>query len=180
MMYREFIDEIVEMRLLSERMAHRLTESEAETRRKELLNEMAFYRKDFKYYLMSITTAFISHYALVKYITLTHNTNPSFEHWKTEVKNMIIDIQQMDTKPKSGNRSMVERALTEAWVDGMNLSGNRDDIKRRFRNKFKEEGIDEASVEDEIVEAFLKDIPTIIHEMAYGTEETATAFVNKI
>lgn len=178
-MDKSFLNEIVEMRLLSERMDGKFSPLEIEQRRKELLCEMAFSRGEFKDYLMSQTTTIISHFALIKEASVTNTNTELIEHWRNELKNYIMDFQEMDTKPKSGKRDMVSRALTERWVTDMELSTHPEYVVRRFASKFKEEHIlinDEMA--DFLANQFISEMPNIIREMSYGTEESTTGYVN--
>ena len=178
-MNKDFLNEMVEMRLLSERMDNKYSLSEIEQRRKELLCEMAFSRGEFKDYLMSQTTTIISHFALIKEATITNTNAELVGHWRNELKNYIIDFQEMDTKPKSGKRNMVFRALTERWITDMELSTHPEYVIRRFITKFKEEHIViNDQMADLLAKEFITEMPNIIREMSYGTEESTTAYVN--
>jgi hypothetical protein len=180
-MRKEFLNEIVEMRLLTERMEKQLSLVEVEERRKELLCEMAFNRQEFKDYLMHQSTTIISHFALIKYAKATSTHLELLEHLCDELKNYIVDFQEMDTKPKSGNRNMVYRALSERWITNMELTTHPQFVIRRFDTKFKEENIVlNQNEKDDLANAFISQIPTIIHEMAYGTEESAMAYVRSL
>lgn len=180
-MRKEFLNEIIEMRLLSERMDNRYSVCEIEQRRKELLCEMAFGRGEFKNYLMSQTTTIISHFALVKYAKSTNTHLELIQHWRDELKNYIVDFQEMDTKPKSGNRDMVSRALTECWNAKMEIANHPEYIIRRFKTKFEHEGINvDEGTKESLACMFIAEMPNIIHEMAYGTEESTLTYVNSL
>ena len=174
-MDKSFLNEIVEMRLLSERKDSHYSLLKIEQRRKELLCEMAFSRDEFKHYLMRQTTTIISHFALIKEASISDTAG----HWRNELKKDIMDFQGMDMKPKSGMRDMVSRALTERWVNDMELSTHPEYVVRRFASKFNEEHIlinDEMA--DSLANQFIAEMPDIIREMSYGTEESTTAYVN--
>lgn len=169
------------MRLLSERIEKKLSESDIDKRREELILEYAFFRDDFKHHLLYLTSTIIAHFALIVYSQMTNRHEETLNHWKGELRDRIVEFQEMDTKPKKGNRKMVEKVLLETWIDNLELPTHPNIISRRFKNKFEEEGIKLSNAEVEILtQAFITNIPNIISQMAYGDANSALEYVNNI
>lgn len=180
-MNKDILQEIIEIRLLSERMESKLTKEEVDKRRGDLLLEMAFYRDEFKNYLLNITTTIISHFALIVYSQISNTHTETLNHWKGELRDRIVEFQEMDTKPKSGNRKMVSKVLSDTWFVKLDLPNKPNIVARRFQTKFQEENIIIDNVmKERIARLFIENMSAIIEQMAYGTEQTAQEYVNNI
>ena len=180
-MNKNCINEIVEMRLLTERMDKSLTEEEIAAKREELLCEMTFNRNEFKMYLMNKTTHIVGHISLVKFARRTGLYQETLNHWRSEIKSAICDFQAMDTKPKKGNREMVERVLKETWYRKMEIQNNPKDVIRRMRSKFDDDNIPlDDNTANTLCADFIAEMPNIINEMAYGTEETTLKYLESL
>lgn len=63
----------------------------------------------------------------------------------------------------------------------MEIANHPEYIIRRFNTKFEHEGINvDEGTKESLACMFIAEIPNIIHEMAYGTEETALTYVNSL
>ena len=176
-MDRYFIDEIIEARLLSERKDNHLTEEEIDSRRKELLLEMAYDRQEFGQYLRYNFNTMAAHYMLVKYAKNNEGFEYLIGHWADEICEHIIDVQEMETKPKANNRKMVEKALNEEWFGKMNLLDKPDSIVRKTKAKIRQENIDMSEdVALTYATNFINEMPKIISLMAYGNSQDAEEY----
>lgn len=132
-MNKDFINYLAEMKLLSERMDNQYSDSKIEQRRNQLINEMALDKPAFKNYLMSQTTPIIAHFSLIKYAKSTNTHQELLSYWCGELKNFIIDFQEMEIKPKPNKRNIVFKALYETWFKEMNLNMYIEDLKINLR-----------------------------------------------
>ena len=178
-MDKSFLNEIVEARLLSERMYSKYSQAERERRRMELLGEMAFTGGEFKDYLMSRTTDIVTLFALIKEAATDGTDAALVGHWRGELKRHIMEFQQMDTKPRPGDRDMVSRTLRERWMDEMELGTHPEFVARRFRAGFSREGKAVSSAgRDLLARAFISEMPHLIREMSYGSESSTGEYVD--
>ena len=145
------------------------------------LYEMGYNQKNFKEDVNSNKTReIIRNYALVYYAS-KHQLDYIINHWRGEFITLITDFQDMETKPKKGNRQMVYNVIYKVWIDQMELNKRPLTIIHKFIAKFKDENIfcsdDELM---EIAESFISNIDTIMREMAFGDYETTYNFINSI
>lgn len=144
---------------------------------REPLLEMAYPRVEFISEVKNKTNEIIRNYALVYYAN-KHNI-PTINHWRGEFLTHITDIQDMETKPKRGNRKMVFKAIQEVWIDKMELSTHPLTIVHKYITKFQQEGFVLSDDEHmEIAQSFIDNLDTLIREMAYGDYNSSWNFVN--
>ena len=166
---------------LYEKTEHKLTLSEIDKRRDKHICEMAFSRNEFKIYLMTVTTTIISYFALIKYATLTNTHQQTVTHWKRELKDKIMNFQEIDTKPKHNDRDLVYQTLMKTWTSKMELDTHSEYIIRRFSSKFEEEGINiDEKMKQTLANSFVSQIPNIINEMAFGTKDSTNKYMDSI
>ena len=157
----------------------KLTEEKLREIVRTTLNEMAYERGEIVDEIRFKTTEIIRNFVLVVYAR-KHNLL-TIEHWRGELLTYITDIQDMDTKPKSGNRKMVREALQEQWVEKMELDTHPDKIIHKYIAKFKTENLHPTEEEHiELTKAFIDNMGRLMDEMAYGNSQTALQFVNSI
>ena len=131
-----------------------------------LITEMAYHRKEFINEINNKTTEIIRNYALVFYANL-HGLQ-TIDQWSGELITYITDFQDMETKPKPGNRKMVKRAIQEVWIDKMELNTHPQAIIHKYIAKFKDEGIVATNEEHmAIVESFVNNLDMLSDEMAF-------------
>lgn len=176
-----FTEEIIEQRLMMERTESHMTMEEVDKRRQELISEMAYVRNDFQQYVRYHFRHIISHLALIAYARLHNQGNSYIPHWKDELSICCSDVQNMDTKPKKGNRDMVYKALTEEWETKSELKTDIRKLESKYAQKFKEEGITATETDKTCINSYVADtIPYILHDMAYGNESTTEELLNRI
>ncbi len=142
-----------------------------------MLLEMAYPRSEFISETKNKTNEIIRNYALIYYAN-KHNL-PTVNHWRDELITHITDIQDMDTKPKRGNRKMVLKAIQEVWITQMELNTHPLTIIHKYIAKFKQEGIILSDEEHmEIAQSFINHLDALANEMAYGNYNSALTFVN--
>ena len=145
-----------------------------------LINEMAYARQDFILYLRSHLSTIAAHYVLLKYASEHTGYEQLVKHWRGELESKIVDVQEMETKPKTNNRSMVKRALEQEWK---NSDCNNDVMRiiRKITPKLKEEGIDSKQTDITIyVESFMSDVPTIIELMSNCDNAQIEPFLDRL
>ena len=136
-------------------------------------------REDFTSEAKNKVTEIIRNYALVVYAR--RHELMTIKHWRGELVTLLTDFQDMETKPKKGNRKMVMRAIRQMWIDKMELDTHPQAIVNKFIAKFNDEGIIISKEESlEIAQAFINDIDRIIHEMSFGNYDSAYALSNAI
>ena len=161
----------------------RLTESELNKVVKNaatiVLNEMAYHRNEFVAEIKSQTTEIIRNYALIFYAH-KHNLQ-TINHWRGELITLITNFQDMETKPKTGNRKMVKKVIQEEWVEKMELKNHPETIIHKYIAKFNDESITLTPQEHmEIAESFIGHMDELANEMAYGDYNSALKYVNSI
>lgn len=144
------------------------------------INEMAYERQDFIHYLRYQLTTMEAHYVLLKYASEHSGYEQLIAHWRGELETKIIDVQEMDTKPKANNRHMVKRALEQEWGKS-DCNNNPQKIIRKITPKLNIEGIVITQTDlMKYVESFINDVPTIIELMSNCNNIPIKPFLDKI
>lgn len=149
-----------------------------ETSEKVLL-EYAFHRKDFVNEIHNKTTEIIRNFALIVYAS--ENNLPTLNHWRGELLALINNFQDMETKPKRGNRDMVYKVIEQEWVTKLELPTHPLTIVHRFIGKFHDEGIMIGQNDMvKIAQTFINNMDELMNQMAHGTYDSSLAFVNSL
>lgn len=144
------------------------------------INEMAYERQDFLLYLRCHLTTIAAHYVMLKYASEHSGYEQLVPHWRGELETRIVDVQEMETKPKANNRSMVKRALEQEW-DKSDCNNNPQKIIRKITPKLNEECIViEKSDLMKYVESFITDVPSIIELMSNTNNIQIKPLLDKI
>lgn len=144
-----------------------------------LITEMAYHRKEFINEINNKTTEIIRNFALVYYGN--RHELQTVDHWRGELITLITDFQDMETKPKPGNRKMVMKAIQEVWITKMELNTHPLTIIHKYIAKFNDEGITPTKEEHaEIAQSFIDNMNGVMNEMAYGNYDSTLMFVNTI
>lgn len=149
---------------------------------KNLIFEMTYDRKEFTDEMKSNKTQeIIRNYALVYYAKRHQQFQQLIKHWCGEFTTLITSIQDMETKPRKGNRDMVFKTIKQVWIEKMELDTHPKTIINKFIAKFKDENIECSNDELlEIAKSFIDNMELIMKEMAYGDYDSTLKFINSI
>lgn len=131
------------------------------------VDEMAYARRDFVLYMTYHLTTIAAHYVLLKYASEHKGCERLVAHWRGELESKIVDVREMDTKPRTNNRRMVKGALEQGWNES-DCAIDTQRLARKIAPKLKEEnvsvGVDDMS---RYIRMFVNDMPTMIDLMAH-------------
>ena len=144
------------------------------------INEMAYERQDFLLYLRYHLTTIAAHYVLLKYASEHEGYEQPAPHWRGELETKIIDVQEMETKPDTNNRTMVKRALSQEWKNS-DCNNNPQKIIKKITPKLNEENVVIPKSDlMRYVESFIEDVPLMIELMSNCNNIPVKPFLDKI